>query len=67
MILCQALDHAVLLRAVRRDEFLLQAVAAYQRGVAAAGEYQIVPDPGSFIVQAKTKTVGATGNGAMAF
>src|SRR5690242_20966752 len=38
----QALDHAVLLRAVRRDELLLQAVAAYQRGVAAAGEYQTV-------------------------
>ena len=33
-----ALDHAILLRAVRRDEFLLQALTANQSGVAAAGE-----------------------------
>ena len=32
------LDHAILLRAMRRDELLLQAVASDQRGVAAAGE-----------------------------
>ena len=33
-----ALDHAVLLRAIRRDEPLLQAVASDQGGIAAAGE-----------------------------
>ena len=33
-----AFDHAVLLRAVWRDELLLQAVAPDQGGVAAAGE-----------------------------
>lgn len=36
------LDHAVLLRAVWRDELLLQAVAPDEGGVAAAGEDQAV-------------------------
>lgn len=37
---CQdhTLNHAVLLRAIWRDEHLLQAVASDQRGVATAGE-----------------------------
>ena len=34
-----ALDHAVLLRAVCRDEFLTQAVATHQCREAAAGEH----------------------------
>ena len=37
-----AFDHAVLLRAVRRDELLLQAVAANQGGVFPAGKNQAV-------------------------
>lgn len=37
-----ALDHAVLLRAVRRDELLLQPVAADQRRIAARCEDQAV-------------------------
>lgn len=37
-----ALDHAVLLRAVRGDELLLQAIALDQGCVAAAGEHQAV-------------------------
>lgn len=37
-----ALDHAVLLRAVRGDELLAQAVAADQRGVGPAGKNQAV-------------------------
>ena len=37
-----ALDHAVLLRAVRGDELLLQAIAFDQGRVAAAGEHQTV-------------------------
>ena len=37
-----AFDHAVLLRAMRRDELLLQAIASDQRGVAAAGEDEAV-------------------------
>jgi hypothetical protein len=37
-----AFDHAVLLRAVWRDELLLQAVAPGQGGVAAAGEDQAI-------------------------
>lgn len=37
-----ALDHAVLLRAVRGDELLLQPVAFDQCRVAAAGEHQAV-------------------------
>ncbi len=37
-----ALDHAVLLGAVRRDELLLQAVTSDQRREVAAGEDQIV-------------------------
>ena len=36
------LDHAVLLRAVGRDEFLAQAVALDQGCVASAGEYKAV-------------------------
>lgn len=36
------LDHAVLLRAVRGDELLLQTIASDQRRVAAAGEDQSV-------------------------
>ena len=32
------LDHAILLRAMRRDELLLQAVASDQGSIAAAGE-----------------------------
>ncbi len=32
------LDHPILLRAVRRDELLLQSVAAYQGRVATAGK-----------------------------
>lgn len=38
----QALDQAVLLRRMRRDELLSQAVAAYQGGIAAAREDQAV-------------------------
>jgi len=38
----QALHHAVLLGAVRRDEFLAQSVASDQRGVAVAGEDKTV-------------------------
>lgn len=38
----QALVHALLLWAVRRDELLFQAVAAHQRGVGAAGKDQPV-------------------------
>ena len=38
----EPLDHAVLLRAVRGDEFLLQAIAAHQTRVMAAGEDQAV-------------------------
>src|SRR3546814_2887686 len=34
------LHHAVLLRTVRRDELLLQAIAAHQTGVVAAGKHQ---------------------------
>ena len=37
-----ALDHAVLLRAVRGDELLAQAVAADQSGVVPTGKYQAV-------------------------
>ena len=37
-----AFDHAVLLRAVRGDELLLQAIAFDQGRVAAAGEHQTV-------------------------
>src|SRR3546814_16556112 len=37
-----ALDHAVLLRAVRRDEFLVQAVALHVARVVASGEQQAV-------------------------
>ena len=37
-----AFDHAILLWAVRGDELLLQAIAAYQSGVVAAGEDQAV-------------------------
>ena len=37
-----ALNHAVLLRAVRRDELLAQPVASRQRGVAARREDQSV-------------------------
>lgn len=37
-----ALHHPVLLRAVRRDEFLFQAVAAHQARVVTAGEDQTV-------------------------
>lgn len=37
-----AFDHAVLPWALRGDEFLLQAVAAHQPGVDAAGEHQAV-------------------------
>ena len=37
-----ALDHAVLLQAVRGDELLLQAVAFDQGHVASAGEHQSV-------------------------
>ncbi len=37
-----ALYNAVLLRAVRRDEFLLQTVAAHQCGVASRAEYQAI-------------------------
>ena len=40
-----AFDHAVLLRAVWRDELLLQAVAPDQGGVAAAGEGQVIVGP----------------------
>lgn len=40
-----AFDHAVLLRAVRGDEFLLQTIALDQRRVAAAGEHQSVVRP----------------------
>lgn len=40
-----ALHHAILLRAMRRYELLLQAVASDQRGVAAAGEDQAVVGP----------------------
>ena len=40
-----ALNYAILLRAVRRDEFLLQPVALDQGRVAAAGEYQAVIGP----------------------
>ena len=41
---CQyhALQHSVLLWAVRRNEFLLQTIAAYQASVVAAGEDQVV-------------------------
>lgn len=39
------LDHAVLLRAVRRDELLFQSVAAHQLRVAATGEHQAVVGP----------------------
>ncbi len=38
----EALDHAVLLRAVRRDELLAQAVAPHQCGVLAGREDQPV-------------------------
>lgn len=41
------LGHAVLLRAVRRDEFLPQAIALDQRRVATAGEHQLVVRPHS--------------------
>ena len=40
-----ALDHAVLLRTVRGDERLPQAVAAHQTRVAATGEDQAVVGP----------------------
>lgn len=40
-----ALDHPVLLRAVGRDELLLQAVAFDQGRVAATGKYQAVIGP----------------------
>ena len=40
-----ALDHAVLLRAIRRDKLLLQAIAANQRGVFPASEDQPVVGP----------------------
>ena len=40
-----ALNHAILLRAVRRDELLLQAVAFDQGRVAAAGKNQAVVRP----------------------
>ena len=40
-----ALHHPVLLRAVRRDELLAQAVASNQSGVAATGEDQPVVHP----------------------
>src|SRR3546814_2153911 len=36
------LHHAVLLRTVRRDELLLQAIAAHQTGVVAAGKHQAI-------------------------
>lgn len=36
------LDHAVLLRAMRRDEPLLQAIVAHQPRVVAAGEHQSI-------------------------
>lgn len=36
------LDHAVLLRTVRRDEFVSQAVAAHQTRVGPAGEHQVI-------------------------
>lgn len=36
------LDHAVLLRAMRRDELLLQAIAANQAGVFTTGKNQAV-------------------------
>lgn len=35
-------DHAILLRAVRRDEFLPQAVAAHQRRIGPAREHQAI-------------------------
>lgn len=37
-----AFNHAVLLRAMRRDEPLAQAVATHQRRIAAAREHQAV-------------------------
>jgi hypothetical protein len=37
-----ALGHAVLLRAMRRDELLAQSVAAYQRRVASRGKHQAI-------------------------
>lgn len=39
------LDHAVLLRAVRRDEFLFQAVASDQSGTAPTGEDEAIVGP----------------------
>ena len=41
----QPFDHTVLLRAMRGNEFLLQAVALHQCGVAARGEHQPVIGP----------------------
>lgn len=38
----QSLNQTVLLRRVRGDEFLPQAVAAHQRGIAATGEHQAI-------------------------
>jgi len=37
-----AFDHAILLRAMRRDELLLQSVTPRQSGVTATGEHQAV-------------------------
>ena len=39
------LDHAILLRAMRRDELLFEAIASDQRGVAAAGDDEAVVGP----------------------
>jgi len=38
----QSFHHAVLLRAMRRDELLVETIAAHQAGVAFAGEHQAV-------------------------
>lgn len=40
-----ALDHAVLLVAVRRDELLLQSVASNQKGVFPSGEDEAILGP----------------------
>ncbi len=37
-----AFDHAILLRALRRDELLLQSVTPHQSDVTATGEHQAV-------------------------
>lgn len=57
------LDHAVLLRAVRRDEFLKQTVASLECSIAATAEHKSVVGPKQKWIRYSAQRVEASNEG----